>query len=62
MSGLGLFWWIVVVIALVSYFGLACAITVGGFFDLKKMFRRLNEAHNVSKEPDGQASEGSITD
>jgi len=45
MSGLGLFWCIVVTVALLSYFGLACVITIGGFFDLKKMFSRLNKAH-----------------
>jgi len=48
MSGLGIFWCIVMIVAMVSYFGLACVITVGGFFDLKKMFRRLDEAHRAS--------------
>jgi len=45
MSGWPLFWYIVVIAALTSYFGLAVVITIGGFFDLKKMFRRLTEAH-----------------
>lgn len=44
MSGWPLFWYIVLATAICCYFGLACVITIGGFFDLKKMFRRLNEA------------------
>jgi hypothetical protein len=39
------FWKWVVITALTTYFGLALVIAVGGFFDVRKMFRRLNEAH-----------------
>lgn len=45
MTGWAQFWQYVIYTALGLYFGLAFAITVGGFFDVKKMFRRLNEAH-----------------
>ncbi len=31
--------------AIVSYFGLGVAITIGGFFDVVKMFRRLEADH-----------------
>ena len=55
MSGWALFWYIVLIAALVSYFGLAFVITIGGYFDLKKMFRRLNEAH-ASEGPCEQGS------
>jgi len=53
MSGWVLFWYIVIATAICSYFGLAFVITIGGFFDLKKMFRRLTEAH-ASEGPDEQ--------
>ncbi|NLX24058.1 MAG: hypothetical protein GXY55_20605 [Phycisphaerae bacterium] len=43
MSAWGIFWCIVLILALVSYFGLAVVISIGGFFDVKKMFRRLSE-------------------
>ncbi len=43
MSGWGMVWSIVLITALVSYFGLAVVISIGGFFDVKKMFRRLTE-------------------
>ncbi len=45
MTGWALIWQYVVYIALGLYFGLAVAITIGGFFDVKKMFRRLDAAH-----------------
>ena len=57
MGGLGIFWCIVMIVAMVTYFGLAFVITIGGFFDLKKMFSRLNEAHHASKKSADQASE-----
>lgn len=44
MTGWALFWWIIVTAALATYFGLAILVTVGGFYDMKRMFRRLNEA------------------
>jgi hypothetical protein len=31
--------------AIFSYFGLGVAITIGGFFDVIKMFRRLESEH-----------------
>jgi len=39
------FWQWVIILALTTYFGLAVVIAIGGFFGVKKMFRRLNEAH-----------------
>lgn len=44
----GTFWWWVVTAALATYFGLALVIAVGGFFDVRKMFRRLNEMHRAA--------------
>jgi hypothetical protein len=39
-----LFWKIVLLTAFFSYFTLAIVLTIGGFFDVKTMFRRLAEA------------------
>ena len=44
------FWHIVVIVALVSYFGLAVVIAIGGAFDVRKMFQRLNAAHESDLE------------
>ena len=44
MSDWPSFWKIVVYVALASYFGLAIVITIGGFYDVKRMFRRLDQA------------------
>ncbi len=43
MTGWALFWYYVIVAAVVSYFSLAAVVAVGGFFDLGTMFRRLDE-------------------
>jgi len=51
MSGWALFWKIVLLAAFFSYFGLAIVLTIGGFFDVKKMFRRLAEAARHSAPP-----------
>ena len=45
MSAWETWWYYVIVVALCTYFGLAVVIAIGGFFDVKKMFRRLSEAH-----------------
>lgn len=45
------FWRIVVYFALSAYFGLAFVIAIGGFFDVRKMFRRLREAHGETGDP-----------
>ncbi len=47
MTGWALFWYIVIAAAVVSYFGLALVVSIGAFFDVKKMFRRLDDAHRV---------------
>jgi hypothetical protein len=38
-------WKYVIWAAVIGYFGLGIAITVGGFFDVIKMFRRLEREH-----------------
>lgn len=43
------FWHWVLWAALISYFGLAVVISIGGFFDVKRMFRRLDAAHEAEK-------------
>jgi hypothetical protein len=43
MSGWAGFWQIVIWCAVLMYFGLAFVIAIGGFFDVRKMFRRLRE-------------------
>lgn len=37
-------WTVVIVAAIIAYFGLGIAITIGGFYDVLRMFRRLDEA------------------
>ncbi len=39
------FWYYVIWTALLAYFGLAIVVTIGGFFDVKRMFQRLDTAH-----------------
>ncbi|GMU24157.1 MAG: hypothetical protein AMXMBFR13_42340 [Phycisphaerae bacterium] len=39
-------WLYVVGAAIVSYFGLGIVLTIGGFFDVFKMFRRLEAERN----------------
>ncbi len=45
MTGWALFWYCVIVAAVVSYFSLAAVVVIGGFLDLGTMFRRLDEKH-----------------
>lgn len=51
MTGWALMWYIVVSAAVISYFGLAVVLTIGGFFDVKKMFRRLSENESAASQP-----------
>lgn len=53
MNGWVSFWHYVIIAALCTYFSLAVVIAIGGFFDVKKMFRRLREAHARDTEPMG---------
>ena len=39
------FWTIVLVVALVTFTGLAVVVSIGGFFDLKRLFRKIVESH-----------------
>jgi hypothetical protein len=48
MSQGATFWYYVICTALATYFGLAFVIAIGGFFDVKRMFRRLNESHKAA--------------
>lgn len=58
MSGWAAFWLWVIILALVTYFGLAIVIAIGGFFDVRKMFRRLNELHAARSEDQESAAPG----
>jgi len=44
MSGWALLWYWVVIVAIYAYFALAIVLAIGGFFDVKTMFRRLAAA------------------
>lgn len=46
------FWGWLLVIVLVIYAGLAIAITIGGFFDVKAMLTAIDDQHNPG-DPDG---------
>jgi len=68
-GGWQLFWYAVVVLALVSYFGLAVVIAIGGAFDVRKMFKRLSAPHESDLEafvtadvPTDVANENNDTD
>ncbi|NOY42006.1 MAG: hypothetical protein GXP26_09235 [Planctomycetes bacterium] len=41
------FWGWVLVIVLLVYAGLAVAITIGGFFDVKEMLTAIDEQHHT---------------
>jgi hypothetical protein len=43
------FWQYVIWAALITYFGLAIVITIGGMSDVRKMLRRLDAAHAESE-------------
>lgn len=58
MTGWALVWKIVVTTALVSYFGLAFVIAVGGFNDVKKMFRRLKADDDARNAANGTTPPG----
>lgn len=49
MNGWAGFWYFVVWAALSTYFSLAVLIVIGGFFDVQKMFRRLDQAHQQAE-------------
>ena len=49
-GGWQLFWYAVVILALVSYFSLAVVIAIGGAFDVRKMFKRLSAPHESDLE------------
>jgi hypothetical protein len=51
MTGWAMFWYIVVTAAVISYFGLAVVLTIGGFFDVKTMFRRLTDNKSAASPP-----------
>jgi hypothetical protein len=44
-------WYYVVWASIIGYFGLGIAITIGGFFDVIKMFRRLESEHAERSSP-----------
>lgn len=52
------FWGWLLVIVLVIYAGLAIAITIGGFFDVKGMLTTINDQHESKKraKPDADAA------
>ena len=44
-------WTVVLVSALTLFTGLAVAVTIGGFVDIRKMLRELRRQHAAPKEP-----------
>lgn len=47
-TGWETFWYVVICTAITAYFGLGVILVVGGFFDVRKMFRRLEDAHKLA--------------
>ncbi len=48
MSGMGIFWICVMFAAAISYFGLGVVITIGGWFDVWTMLRRLSREEKAA--------------
>lgn len=49
-----IFWTVLLIAALVVFAGLVVVVTVGGFFDIKKLFRSI-EARHADKKQDVEA-------
>lgn len=49
------FWTWLLVIVLLIFFGLIVVVAVGGFFDLKILFRTINKQHRDSEEKQNSA-------
>ena len=49
-----LLWKIVLIGALVLFGSMAVWVTIGGFFDIKRLFRRIAESHEQEAQQDGQ--------
>lgn len=50
------FWTVLLIAALAVFAGLAVVVTIGGFFDIKKLFRSIDAKHaeqDQDAEPDG---------
>jgi hypothetical protein len=45
-----LLWKIVLIGALILFGGMAVWVTIGGFFDIKRLFRRITESHQRQEE------------
>ena len=43
-------WKVVLIGALILFGGMAVWVTIGGFFDIKRLFRRLTESHQQQEE------------
>ena len=45
-------WKIVLIAGIVVFAGMAVWVTIGGFFDIKRLFRRMAETHRQEQEND----------
>jgi hypothetical protein len=46
------FWTAVLIFAVASLTGLAFVVTIGGFFDVKAMFKSIDSKHRVENSPE----------
>ncbi len=44
------FWTVVLILAVLVFAGMAVVVTIGGFFDLKSMFKRIEQQHQQDRE------------
>lgn len=43
------FWTVLLVVSLTAFAGLAVVVSIGGFFDVKALFKRLEDQHRDRK-------------
>jgi len=48
------FWSVLLAVALVIFAGLAVVVTIGGFYDIRRLFRSIDAKH-AEQEQDGEA-------
>ena len=50
MDGWILFWKLLLIAVVVIFAGVSLAVAIGGFFDVKAMFKNLDEEHEESRD------------
>ncbi len=51
MDTWALFWGLLLIVVLVIFAALSVVITIGGFFDVKALFKSIDKQHSEKKQP-----------